>query len=250
MPRRKKPSKHRHVKYATSAESIKKRDAREAEYNERRAADRARNIKKYRGGDSDDGSGTESSSEEAMSEAQMDALRRGMKGASMRPAREPEERASKPKNLSARLGLETGNLNAGKKTHIKVTEMGSAAPELSRREREQLAKQKSHANYMRRHANLETVEAKKDMSRLKLVREQREKAKQRKLQKDQAEKEKAVRAAEVAEAAAAPKVFKKLTSREIKAMKPPKLKQVLKARGASIQGNKKQLIKRLLELNK
>ena len=44
--------------------------------------------------------------------------------------------------------------------------------------------------------------------------------------------------------------FKKLSNREIKGMKPAKLKEALKARGASIQGNKKQLLQRLLDLNK
>jgi len=94
------------------------------------------------------------------------------------------------------------------------------------------------------------LQAKKDMQRLKMIREQREKAKQRRLEKEAAEKERAERAAEEAAAAAAkPEKFKKLSNREIKSMKPPKLKEELKKRGASIQGNKKALMKRLLELN-
>ena len=43
--------------------------------------------------------------------------------------------------------------------------------------------------------------------------------------------------------------FKKLSNREIKAMKPGKLKEELKLRGAGIQGNKKQLMQRLIDLN-
>lgn len=252
MPKKKKYSRHRHVSYVGSAEAIAKRDKREAEYKQRRAADRARNIKKYGGASESEGSESESSEDE-LSSAQMAALRRGMKGASIgasASAAEPEERVFKPKNINDRLGLETGNLNAGKKTHIKIGDMKSAPVELSRREREELAKQKSHADYMRRHANLETVEAKKDMQRLKLIREQRAKAQKRRLQKEAAEEERAARAAAMAEEAEAPKTFKKLSNREIKAMKPPKLKEELKARGASTQGNKKQLIKRLMELNK
>merc|ERR1719326_2240360 len=137
----------------------------------------------------------------------MEALRRGMKAASVgsggaAAAAEDEERAAKPKSMSDRLGLETGNLNANKKTHIKVSEMGSAPVQLSRREREELEKQKSHAEYMKRHANLETVQAQKDMKRLKMIREQREKAKQRRLDKEAADKERAERAAEEAAAAA------------------------------------------------
>lgn len=255
MPRKKKPSRHRRVRYVGSADAIKKRDEREAEYKERRAADRARNIKKYGGGGDSESDGSESSEEaEALSRDQMDALRRGMKSASVggRGAAAPEEeeeRVFKPKNLSDRLGMETANLNANKKTHIKVSEMGAAPVQLSRREREELAKQKSHADYMRRHANLETVQAKKDMMRLKMIREQRAKAKQRREQKEAADKERAEKAEAAAAAAeAAPKKFKKLTNREIKAMKPPKLKEELKKRGASIQGNKKALIKRLIDL--
>jgi len=257
MPRKKKPSRHRRVRYVGSADAIKKRDEREAEYKERRAADRdrARNIKAYRGGDSE--SDSESSEEAAaLSKAQMAALRRGMKSASLgggggRGAAAPEEedRVFKPKSMADRLGMETANLNANKKTHIKVSEMGAAPVQLSRREREEIAKQKSHADYMRRHANLETVQAKKDMMRLKMIREQRAKAKQRREEKEAADKERAERAeASAAAAEAAPKKFKKLTNREIKAMKPPKLKEELKKRGASIQGNKKALIKRLIDM--
>jgi len=250
MPKKKKYSRHRHVSYVGSAEAIQKRDAREAEYKQRRAADRARNIKAYRGGDSEE-SEEGSASEDELDSSQMEALRRGMKGASIAAPAPEEERVAKPKNISDRLGMETGNLNAGRKTHIKISDMGAAPVELSRREREELAKQRSHADYMRRHANLETVQAKKDMERLKKVREMREKAKRRKEEAAAAEKERAQRAEEeAAAAAAAPKKFKKLSNREIKGMKPAKLKEALKARGASIQGNKKQLLQRLLELNK
>lgn len=257
MPRKKKPSRHRRVRYVGSADAIKKRDEREAEYKERRAADRARNIKKYGGAGDSESDGSESSEDaEALSRDQMAALRRGMKSASVgggggRGAAAPEEedRVFKPKSMADRLGMETANLNANKKTHIKVSEMGAASVQLSRREREEIAKQKSHADYMRRHANLETVQAKKDMMRLKMIREQRAKAKQRREQKEVADKERAERAeASAAEAEAAPKKFKKLTNREIKSMKPPKLKEELKKRGGSIQGNKKALIKRLIDM--
>ena len=40
-----------------------------------------------------------------------------------------------------------------------------------------------------------------------------------------------------------------LDTKEIKGMKPPELKAHLSARGASTQGNKKELIARLVELS-
>ena len=45
------------------------------------------------------------------------------------------------------------------------------------------------------------------------------------------------------------KEIKKLSKIEIKKMKPPQLKDALKERGLSTQGNKKELIKRLTEAN-
>lgn len=44
-------------------------------------------------------------------------------------------------------------------------------------------------------------------------------------------------------------VDRELEPKEIKMMKPPELKAQLRARGASIQGNKKELIMRLIELS-
>ncbi|XP_017074850.1 28 kDa heat- and acid-stable phosphoprotein [Drosophila eugracilis] len=53
---------------------------------------------------------------------------------------------------------------------------GSAKPELSRREREQIEKQKARQRYEKLHAAGKTTEAKADLARLALIRQQREEA--------------------------------------------------------------------------
>ncbi|XP_064536479.1 28 kDa heat- and acid-stable phosphoprotein-like [Drosophila montana] len=53
---------------------------------------------------------------------------------------------------------------------------GSTKPELSRREREQIEKQKARQRYEKLHAAGKTTEAKADLARLALIRQQREEA--------------------------------------------------------------------------
>ncbi|XP_078035534.1 28 kDa heat- and acid-stable phosphoprotein [Augochlora pura] len=66
--------------------------------------------------------------------------------------------------------------------------LDSAKPELSRREREQLEKQKAYANYQKLHAAGKTDEARADLARLAIVKQQREEAaKRRELEKKQKE---------------------------------------------------------------
>lgn len=67
-------------------------------------------------------------------------------------------------------------------------DLHSAKPELSRREREQLEKQKAFANYQKLHAAGKTDEARADLARLAIVKQQREEAaKKRELEKKQKE---------------------------------------------------------------
>lgn len=49
-------------------------------------------------------------------------------------------------------------------------------PELSRREREEIEKQKARENYQRLHAQGKTDEARADLARLAIIRQQREEA--------------------------------------------------------------------------
>ncbi|EDV43249.1 uncharacterized protein Dana_GF18397 [Drosophila ananassae] len=53
---------------------------------------------------------------------------------------------------------------------------GASKPELSRREREQIEKQKARHRYEKLHAQGKTAEAKADLARLALIRQQREEA--------------------------------------------------------------------------
>ena len=99
------------------------------------------------------------------------------------------------------------------------------------------------------------LQAKKDLERLKAIRLAREEKKKARLKMEEENK----RAKEQAAAAAASsekkskkkkkKEIQKLSKIEIKKMKPPQLKEALKERGLSTQGNKKELIKRLTEAN-
>ncbi|XP_033336064.1 28 kDa heat- and acid-stable phosphoprotein [Megalopta genalis] len=66
--------------------------------------------------------------------------------------------------------------------------LDSAKPELSRKEREQLEKQKAYANYQKLHAAGKTDEARADLARLAIVKQQREEAaRKRELEKKQKE---------------------------------------------------------------
>lgn len=63
-----------------------------------------------------------------------------------------------------------------------ATASGEPAPELSRREREEIERQKKQANYQKLHAQGKTDQAKADLARLAIIKQQREEAaKQREL---------------------------------------------------------------------
>ncbi|XP_011211857.2 28 kDa heat- and acid-stable phosphoprotein [Bactrocera dorsalis] len=63
-----------------------------------------------------------------------------------------------------------------KLTNLKLEETAPSKPELTRREREQIEKQKARARYEKLHAAGKTTEAKADLARLALVRQQRAEA--------------------------------------------------------------------------
>ncbi|XP_039962256.1 28 kDa heat- and acid-stable phosphoprotein [Bactrocera neohumeralis] len=63
-----------------------------------------------------------------------------------------------------------------KLTNLKLEETTPSKPELTRREREQIEKQKARARYEKLHAAGKTTEAKADLARLALVRQQRAEA--------------------------------------------------------------------------
>lgn len=163
----------------------------------------------------------------------------------------------KPKGVQGL--IETANPNAVRKdlATMKVGDMSEAADPtagLTRKEREVIEEQRKKAAYMKKHAAGETAEAKVDLARLAEVKKRREDAKKKKEADEAAAKaaeEERKKAAAAAAAAGAggggDDEDEKLDAREIKKMKPPQLKEHLKARGLSTQGAKKDLIARLLE---
>ncbi|KAG1699072.1 hypothetical protein DVH05_014443 [Phytophthora capsici] len=141
----------------------------------------------------------------------------------------------------------TQNPNSKKKANkvMKAKDMdGNAAPQqLSRREREAIEKERAAAYYLKKHLAGETDEAKKDLARLAEVKRRREEAEQRKKEEEAAaaEREKAKKKVQVKDD------DEPLDARAIKALKPAVLKEKLKERDLSTQGQKKELIQRLID---
>lgn len=88
---------------------------------------------------------------------------------------ETEGKAKGVENL-----IQVENPNRVQKKTKKLSQLNktleSAKPELSRKEREQLEKQKAYANYRRLHAAGKTDEARADLARLAIIKQQREEA--------------------------------------------------------------------------
>jgi len=73
--------------------------------------------------------------------------------------------------------IEVSNPNVQRKQHVKVSDLEEAAqPELSRREREEIEKQRAKERYWKLHEQGKTEEARKDLERLAIIRKQREEA--------------------------------------------------------------------------
>ncbi|KAH8416458.1 hypothetical protein KR222_004869 [Zaprionus bogoriensis] len=94
---------------------------------------------------------------------------------------EAEARDAK-KGVAALIEIENPNRVTKKATQklsqIKIDDAAGASgkPELTRREREQIEKQKARQRYEKLHAAGKTTEAKADLARLALIRQQREEA--------------------------------------------------------------------------
>lgn len=83
--------------------------------------------------------------------------------------------------------IEIENPNRVSQKSKKVTELDIEAPkELSRREREEIEKQKSKERYMKLHLEGKTEQARADLARLAIIKKQREEAakKREELRKD------------------------------------------------------------------
>lgn len=107
-----------------------------------------------------------------------------------------EDEDRKPKGAEGLIEIE--NPNRVKKTQKKVTALdnadsGSSKPQLSRREREEVEKQKAKAHYQKLHAAGKTEEARADLARLAIIKKQREEA-AKKRDEDKKAKEEAAKA--------------------------------------------------------
>ena len=91
---------------------------------------------------------------------------------------EDEEEERKPKGAEALIEIENPNrvVQKQKKVTALETEGDASKPQLSRREREELEKQRAKAHYQKLHAAGKTEEARADLARLAIVRKQREEA--------------------------------------------------------------------------
>ncbi|TFJ79958.1 hypothetical protein NSK_008516 [Nannochloropsis salina CCMP1776] len=126
---------------------------------------------------------------------------------------------------------------------------------MTRKEREEAAREKAREEYLRRYREGETEEAKKDLARLAEVRARREQAARKKEEEVKAREalnERLRLGAEAAEAGAGEggKTIEALDPREVKKMSGTKLKECLKERGLSTQGQKKELVDRLVAYGK
>ncbi len=235
----------------TSAEDLALRNEQQAAYQQKRAARRGED-------------GDESESDDELPEFDAEAAE------AMRNARDTSEKTTKKKSTTEGL-IKTANPNAPQKQHLKMSQLGDAKPELTRREREELDRQRRAAAYAKKHAAGQTDEAKADLERLRAAKARREAAEaSHKKETEEEARQKALAKAQMEMMQGAQTLDKvgtqlakdlgkgsffevadepppKLDKRKVKKMKPAQLKEELKLRGLSIQGNAKELVARLTE---
>ncbi|KAK1326864.1 hypothetical protein QJS10_CPA01g02080 [Acorus calamus] len=84
------------------------------------------------------------------------------------------------KKKSTQGGIEIENPNLVKPKNVKARQVDlEKTPELSRREREEIEKQKAHERFMRLQEQGKTEQSKKDLERLAMIRQQRADAAQK-----------------------------------------------------------------------
>jgi len=143
--------------------------------------------------------GQESSSEEEEDEPKASGANRSKNSATDSDSvseSESETEGGKAKGVENLIQVE--NPNRVQKKTKKLSQLNQSLdtekPELSRREREQLEKQRAYANYQKLHAAGKTDEARADLARLAIIKQQREEAAKRreeeKKQKEMAQQKK------------------------------------------------------------
>jgi len=118
----------------------------------------------------------EASSSEEDSDEEEDEHRKakGVEGLLVGQIENPNRRVVKPQKLK---NLDSGDGSAsGGAAAASSASASQGPPELSRREREAIDKQKAKERYQKLHAEGKTDEAQKDLARLAIIRKQREEA--------------------------------------------------------------------------
>ncbi|XP_027347043.1 28 kDa heat- and acid-stable phosphoprotein-like [Abrus precatorius] len=106
---------------------------------------------------------------------------------------EPEDETTKTKGIQGVIEIENPNLVKPKNLKARDVDVGKTT-ELSRREREEIEKQRAHERYMRLQEQGKTEQARKDLERLALIRQQREEAAKKREEEKAAKEQKKVEA--------------------------------------------------------
>ncbi|KAM1123534.1 hypothetical protein ACFX13_004994 [Malus domestica] len=106
---------------------------------------------------------------------------------------ESEGHEEKKKGIQGIIEIENPNLVKPKTVKARDVDMGRTT-ELSRREREELEKQRARERYMRLQEQGKTEQARKDLERLALIREQRAEAAEKREEEKAAKEQKKVEA--------------------------------------------------------
>jgi hypothetical protein len=106
---------------------------------------------------------------------------------------ESEDESDKKKGTQGIIEIENPNLVKAKTLKARDVDMDKTT-ELSRREREEIEKQKAHERYMKLQEQGKTDQAKKDLERLALIRQQRAEAAKKREEEKAAKEQKKVEA--------------------------------------------------------
>ncbi|XP_054710571.1 28 kDa heat- and acid-stable phosphoprotein-like [Uloborus diversus] len=100
-----------------------------------------------------------------------------------------EEKQVKAKGVQHLIEVENPNRAVKKEKKVEELKLDEENAQLSRREREELEKQRAKAHYQKMHAAGKTTEAKADLARLAIIKKQREEAAKRREEEIKAKEE-------------------------------------------------------------